>query len=165
MIVALRSERRNVVEVLRTGGIGILNIMLVSVGPERSEFGWLSGLLGGRGLRQILHREVIILEWLEPGPCQSYSRQSPWFRSQVGARRGDILWQFLLADVSVAREMPVERRGWVIVELGQLGQTGRSLTFQRKAAAFVRRHEPDDARVSSPDLREARGEIPWAYSA
>ena len=35
--------------------------------------------------------------------------------------------------------MPVERRGRVIaVELGQLGQTGRSLTFQRKAAAFVR---------------------------
>jgi len=30
-------------------------------------------------------------------------------------------------------------RGWVIaVELGQLGQTGRSLTFQRKAAALVR---------------------------
>jgi hypothetical protein len=31
---------------------------------------------------------------------------------------------------------------------------------QRKAAAFNRWHEPDDARVSSPDLREARGEIP-----
>ena len=36
---------------------------------------------------------------------------------------------------------------------------------QRKAAAFDRWHEPDDARVSSPDLREARGEIPRAYSA
>ena len=35
---------------------------------------------------------------------------------------------------------------------GQLGQTGRSLQFQRKAAAFVRWHEPDDARVSRPDL-------------
>ena len=42
--------------------------------------------------------------------------------------------------------------GVIDVELGQLGQTGRSLTFQRKAAAFVRRYEPDDARVSSPDL-------------
>jgi hypothetical protein len=29
---------------------------------------------------------------------------------------------------------------------------GRSPKFQRKAAAFERRHEPDDARVSSPDL-------------
>jgi hypothetical protein len=49
--------------------------------------------------------------------------------------------------------MPVERRGRVIaVESGQLGQTGRSPTLQRKAAAFVRWHEPDDARVSSPDL-------------
>src|SRR5229473_1171908 len=36
---------------------------------------------------------------------------------------------------------------------------------QRKAAAFNRWHEPDDARVSSPDLLEARSEIPWAYSA
>src|ERR1039458_5726507 len=49
--------------------------------------------------------------------------------------------------------MPVERRGRVIaVESGQLGQTGRSPTLQRKAAAFVRWHEPDDARVSSPDV-------------
>ena len=49
--------------------------------------------------------------------------------------------------------MPIERREQVIgVELGQLGQTRRSPTFQRKAAALVRWHEPDDARVSSPDL-------------
>jgi hypothetical protein len=34
---------------------------------------------------------------------------------------------------------------------GQLGYTGRSPKFQRKAAAFVRWHEPDDARVSSPE--------------
>jgi hypothetical protein len=34
-----------------------------------------------------------------------------------------------------------------------------------KAAAFARWHEPDDAGVSSPDLRGARGEIPRAYSA
>jgi len=53
----------------------------------------------------------------------------------------------------------------IAVELGQLGQTGRSLTFQRKAAAFVRWYEPDDARVSSPDLWGARGAIPRAYSA
>src|SRR6476469_7290374 len=34
-----------------------------------------------------------------------------------------------------------------------------------KAAAFVRWHEPDDARVSSPVLGEARGAIPRAYAA
>ena len=35
--------------------------------------------------------------------------------------------------------MPMERKEQVIaVELGQLGQPGRSPTFQRKAAAFVR---------------------------
>src|SRR5712675_2761670 len=33
---------------------------------------------------------------------------------------------------------------------GQPGQTGRSPTVQRKAAAFARWHEPDDARVSRP---------------
>src|SRR6202047_540541 len=36
---------------------------------------------------------------------------------------------------------------------------------QWKAAAFVRWYEPDDARVSSPVPRGARGEIPRAYSA
>src|SRR5215471_4627237 len=35
---------------------------------------------------------------------------------------------------------------------GQLGQTGRSLQFQRKAAAFMRWHEPDESRDSCPDL-------------
>ena len=49
--------------------------------------------------------------------------------------------------------MLVERRGRVIaVELGPTGGAGRSPKVQRKAAAFVRWHEPDDARVSSPDL-------------
>ena len=50
--------------------------------------------------------------------------------------------------------MLVERRGQAIdVELGSTGlYPGRSLTVQRKAAAFARWHEPDDARVSSPDL-------------
>ena len=49
--------------------------------------------------------------------------------------------------------MELERRGRVIaVELGPTGYAGRSPIVQRKAAAFVRRHEPDDARVSSPDL-------------
>src|SRR6202047_3135042 len=48
--------------------------------------------------------------------------------------------------------MLVERRGWVIaVELGPTGNR-RSSNSRRKAAAFVRWHEPDDARVSSPDL-------------
>src|SRR5512145_50108 len=48
--------------------------------------------------------------------------------------------------------MLVERRGWVIaVELGQLVRREEPFV-QRKAAAFARWHEPDDARVSSPDL-------------
>ena len=48
--------------------------------------------------------------------------------------------------------MLVERRGQVIaVGSGPTGN-GRSPMSQRKAAAFVRWHEPDDARVSSPDL-------------
>src|SRR5271167_5265370 len=50
--------------------------------------------------------------------------------------------------------MLVERRGRAIdVELGPTGlYPGRSPTVRRKAAAFMRWHEPDDARVSSPDL-------------
>src|SRR6202040_1408301 len=49
--------------------------------------------------------------------------------------------------------MLVERRGRVIaVELGPTGGARRSPKVQRKAAAFVRWHEPDDARVSSPVL-------------
>ena len=48
--------------------------------------------------------------------------------------------------------MGLERRGQVIaVDLGQ--PVRREEPFvQRKAAAFARWHEPDDARVSSPDL-------------
>src|SRR5271167_480014 len=55
--------------------------------------------------------------------------------------------------------MPVERRGRVIaVELGPTGlYPGRSPKFQRKAAAFVRWHEPDDARVSSPESVRGSG--------
>ncbi len=49
--------------------------------------------------------------------------------------------------------MVLERRGRVIaVELGPTGYAGRSPIVQRKAAAFVRWHEPDDARVSRPVL-------------
>jgi hypothetical protein len=52
--------------------------------------------------------------------------------------------------------MPVERRGWVTnVGLGQLvpGDWQREEPDnQRKAAAFAWWHEPDDARVSRPDL-------------
>jgi hypothetical protein len=45
--------------------------------------------------------------------------------------------------------MELERRGQVIaVELGPTGYAGRSPLVQRKAAAFVRWHEPYDARVS-----------------
>jgi hypothetical protein len=56
--------------------------------------------------------------------------------------------------------MELERRGWVTaVDLGQPVRRDE-LLVQRKAAAFAGWHEPDDARVSSPDLSEARGEIP-----
>lgn len=48
--------------------------------------------------------------------------------------------------------MGLERRGWVVAaDLGQ--PVRREEPFvQWKAAAFARWHEPDDARVSSPDL-------------
>ena len=53
--------------------------------------------------------------------------------------------------------MPVERRGWVIAfEIGSTGN-GRNPIFQWKAAAFVRWHEPDDARVSSPESVRGSG--------
>src|ERR1700720_1688576 len=59
----------------------------------------------------------------------------------------------LLRSSYEAGVMLVERRGQVIaVELGPTGYAGRSPKVQRKAAAFVRWHEPDDARVSSPVL-------------
>jgi hypothetical protein len=49
--------------------------------------------------------------------------------------------------------MSVERRGQVIAAgLGPTGYAGRSPSVQWKAAAFVRWHEPYDARVSSTDL-------------
>src|SRR6266481_7962787 len=61
--------------------------------------------------------------------------------------------------------MGLERRRWVIAAgLGQLVRREEPFV-QWKAAAFARWHEPDDARVSSPVLRGARGEIPRAYSA
>ena len=51
-----------------------------------------------------------------------------------------------------AAVMAVERRGWVIaVDLGQLVRREEPFV-QREAAAFVRWHEPDDTRVSRPDL-------------
>ena len=48
--------------------------------------------------------------------------------------------------------MGLERRGWVIAAgLGQRVRPEEPL-FQWKPAGFARWHEPDDARVSSPDL-------------
>src|SRR6266550_940961 len=58
----------------------------------------------------------------------------------------------LLRSSDEAGVMPAERRERAIaIWLGSTGN-GRSSNSQRKAAAFVRWHEPDDARVSSPDL-------------
>ena len=58
----------------------------------------------------------------------------------------------LLRSSDEAGVMPVERRERVIaICIGSTGN-GRNPVYKWKAAAFVRWHEPDDARVSSPDL-------------
>ncbi|BBU63953.1 hypothetical protein MSC49_38880 (plasmid) [Methylosinus sp. C49] len=68
--------------------------------------------------------------------------------STKALERGGLLRSSVEAGV-----MLVERRGRVIaVENGPTGFAGRSPNIQRKAAAFVRWHEPDDARVSRPVL-------------
>src|SRR5258708_17856312 len=51
-----------------------------------------------------------------------------------------------------ASVMLVERRGQVIAVGSEPTGNRRSSNSRRNAAAFVRWHEPDDARVSSPDL-------------
>src|SRR6516165_165841 len=48
--------------------------------------------------------------------------------------------------------MPVERRGQVTDVGSEPTGNRRNSNSRREAAAFVRWHEPDDARVSSPDL-------------
>src|SRR3979490_882319 len=48
--------------------------------------------------------------------------------------------------------MPVERRGQVTDVGSEPTGNRRSSNSRREAAAFVRWHEPDDARVSSPDV-------------
>jgi hypothetical protein len=58
----------------------------------------------------------------------------------------------LLRISKEAGVMPVERRGQVTDVGSEPTGNRRSSNSQRKAAAFVRWHEPDDARVSSPDL-------------
>src|SRR5262245_23691460 len=71
----------------------------------------------------------------------------------------------LLCSSAEAGVMPVERREQaIVIWIGSTGNGGNPM-FKWKAVAFGRWHEPDDARVSSPDLRGARGEIPRAYSA
>src|SRR5258706_13680614 len=53
--------------------------------------------------------------------------------------------------------MPMERRGWVIVvERGPTGLNGEEPEVQRKAAAFVRWHEP---RVSRPDVCPGKASV------
>jgi hypothetical protein len=48
--------------------------------------------------------------------------------------------------------MPVEQRGQVTDAEREPTGNRMSSHSQRKTAVFVRWHEPDDARVSSPDL-------------
>ena len=56
-----------------------------------------------------------------------------------------------------AAVMVVERRGWVIAaDLGQLVRREEPFV-QWKAAAFARWHEPDEARVSSPESVSGSG--------
>ena len=72
--------------------------------------------------------------------CEAESTEAPV--------RGGLLCSSVEAGV-----MLVERRRRVTdVELGPTGGARRSPKARRKAAAFARWHEPDDARVSSPDL-------------
>src|SRR5271167_4618018 len=52
--------------------------------------------------------------------------------------------------------MPVERRGQVTDVGSEPTGNRRSSNSRREAAAFVRWHEPDDARVSSPDVCPAK---------
>ena len=57
---------------------------------------------------------------------------------------------------------PVERRGRAtVVGMGQPKPAGkgRSPLFRRKAVAFPRWHEPDDARVSSPVVCPAKAGV------
>ena len=58
----------------------------------------------------------------------------------------------LLRSSKEAGVMPVERRGQVTDVGSEPTGNRRSSNSRRKAAAFARWHEPDDARVSSPDL-------------
>src|SRR6266849_10357752 len=58
----------------------------------------------------------------------------------------------LLRSSKEAGVMPVERRGQVTDVGSEPTGNRRSSKSRRKAAAFVRWNEPDDARVSSPDL-------------
>src|SRR5229473_3626142 len=56
--------------------------------------------------------------------------------------------------------MPVEQRGQVIaVGLGPTGSNREEPEVQRKAAAFARWHEPDDARVSRPDVCPGKASV------
>jgi hypothetical protein len=61
----------------------------------------------------------------------------------------------LLRSSNEARVMPVERRGAKGASHRHLNRVNRQREepdVQWKAAAFARWHEPDDARVSRPDL-------------
>src|ERR1700751_6159855 len=61
--------------------------------------------------------------------------------------------------------MPAERGGQVIGVGKDPTVKGKSFTSQRKAAAFVRWHEPDDARVSRPESVSGSGRNSPADSA
>jgi hypothetical protein len=49
--------------------------------------------------------------------------------------------------------------------LGPVNRQRDEPDIQRKAAAFVRWHDPDKSRGLCPDPRETRGETPGVYSA
>jgi len=63
----------------------------------------------------------------------------------------------LLRSSDEAGVMPVERREQAIAfGIGSTGN-GKNPVFKWKAAAFARWHEPDDARVSSPESVRGSG--------
>ena len=74
------------------------------------------------------------------------------YPSPVRAAEDDVVRIGYLPITDATALMVVERRGRVIVaDLGQRVRPDEPFV-QQKAAAFVRWHEPDESRGSSPDL-------------
>src|SRR6478609_9047969 len=87
--------------------------------------------------------------WLASHTAALRCEAAPTARPKVPMRRRGADCPVVVTKAGV---MLVERRGQVIAVGSEPTGNRRSSNSRRKAAAFVRWHEPDDARVSSPDL-------------